>query len=104
VSPAVLWPTAAIVGGGALLAGRLAWRARRAPPISGRELLIGHETVIRNTVDDTVGLVLMEGGWWTARSRGEPLRQGETVRVVALEGLTLIVEPAQPFAPEESLS
>jgi membrane-bound serine protease (ClpP class) len=104
VSPAVLWPTAAIVGGGALLAGRLAWRARRAPPISGRELLIGHETVIRNTVDDTVGLVLMEGGWWTARSRGEPLRQGETVRVVALEGLTLIVEPVQPFAPEESLS
>jgi membrane-bound serine protease (ClpP class) len=104
VSPAVLLPTALIVGGGALLAGRLAWRARRSRPVSGRELLIGHETVIRRTVDDTVGQVLMEGGWWTARSRGEPLREGETVRVVALEGLTLIVEPVQPVEPEESLS
>ena len=104
VSPAVLWPTAAIVGGGALLAGRLAWRARRAPSVSGRELLIGHETVIRRTVDDTGGQVLVEGGWWTARSRGELLREGETVRVVALEGLTLIVEPVQTFGPEESPS
>lgn len=104
VSPAVLLPTAVIVGGGALLAGRLAWRARRSRPVSGRELLIGHETVIRHMVGNTVGQVLMEGGWWTARSRGEPLREGETVRVVALEGLTLIVEPVQPVEPEESLS
>ena len=104
VSPAVLLPPAVIVGGGPLLAGGLAWRARRSRPVSGRELLIGHETVIRHTVDDTVGQVLMEGGWWTARSRGEPLREGETVRVVALEGLTLIVEPVQPVEPEESLS
>ena len=104
VSPAVLVPTAVIVGGGALLAGRLAWRARRATPVSGRELLIGHETVIRRTVDDMAGHVLVEGSWWTARSRGEPLREGEMVRVVALDGLTLIVEPVQPFELEESTS
>jgi membrane-bound serine protease (ClpP class) len=104
VSPAVLWPTAAIVGGGALLAGRLAWHARRAAPVSGRELLIGHETLIRSTVDETAGQVLMEGSWWTARSRGESLREGETVRVVALDGLTLIVEPVEPFESEESPS
>jgi membrane-bound serine protease (ClpP class) len=104
VSPAVLWVTAALVGGGALLAGRLAWRARRAPPISGRELLIGHEAVIRGPVDDTAGQVFIEGSWWTARSRGETLREGEPVRIVALEGLTLIVEPVQLFDPEESPS
>jgi membrane-bound serine protease (ClpP class) len=104
VSPVVLWLTAAIAGGGTLLAGRLALRARRAPPVSGRTLLIGQETVIRSTVEDTVGHVVVEGAWWTARSRGESLLEGETVRVVALEGLTLIVEPVQTFEPEESPS
>ena len=104
VSPAVFVPTAVIVGGGAVLAGRLAWRARRATPVSGRELLIGHETVIRRTVDDLAGQVLVEGSWWTARSRGEPLQEGETVRVVGVDGLTLIVEPVQPFELEESAS
>jgi membrane-bound serine protease (ClpP class) len=104
VSPAVLAPTVVIVGGGAVLAGRLAWRARQTTPVSGRELLIGHETVIRSTVDDVAGHVLVEGSWWTARSRGEPLREGETVRVVGFDGLTLIVEPLHPFELEESPS
>jgi membrane-bound serine protease (ClpP class) len=104
VSPAVLAPIAMIVGGGAVFAGRLAWRARQAPPVSGRELLIGHETVIRRSVDDMAGHVLVEGSWWTARSRGEPLREGETVRVVGMDGLTLIVEPVHPFELEESPS
>lgn len=93
VSPAVLAPTAAIVGVGSLLAGRLAWRARRAQPVSGRESLIGRETVVRATTDQTSGRVQLEGGWWTARSRGGPLREGDAVRVVALEDLSLIVEP-----------
>lgn len=104
VSPAVLAPTVVIVGGGAVLAGRLAWRARRAPPVSGRDLLVGHETVIRRTGDDMAGHVLVEGSWWTARSRGEPLKEGEMVRVVGLDGLTLIVEPVEPFELEESPS
>jgi membrane-bound serine protease (ClpP class) len=101
VRPAVLWPTAALVGGGALLAGRLAWRVRRTSPRSGPESLVGRETVIHSAVDETEGLVLVEGAWWTVRSRGAPLREGHAVRVVALEGLTLIVEP---ISPEESPS
>jgi len=99
VSPAVLWVTAALVGGGALLAGRLAWRARRVPPVTGQDLFIGHETVIRSALSDTTGQVLMEGAWWTARSGGGPLREGQTVRVVALDNLTLIVEPVRPEEP-----
>jgi membrane-bound serine protease (ClpP class) len=37
--------------------------------------------------------VLLEGAWWTARTRGEPLHEGQDVRVVALEDLTVVIEP-----------
>ena len=93
VSPAVLWPTAALVGGGSLLAGRLARRAHRARPTTGAEALIGHQAVVSSTSGETTGRVRLEGAWWTARTRGEPLHDGQEVRVVALEDLTLIVEP-----------
>ncbi|HEV2088870.1 MAG TPA: hypothetical protein VGR21_11225, partial [Cryptosporangiaceae bacterium] len=45
VDLAVLLPTALVVGAGAVLAGRLAWRARNRPPVSGAEALLGATTV-----------------------------------------------------------
>ena len=96
VSPAVLWPTAALVGGGSLLAGRLARRAHRARPTTGADALLGRQTVVRSASGETTGRVHLEGTWWTARTRGEPLHEGQNVRVVALEDLTVIVEPIAP--------
>jgi membrane-bound serine protease (ClpP class) len=91
VDPAVLIPVALVVGAGSVLAGRLAWRARRAPSVSGREGLLGRQVTVR-TADGPTGQVLLDGAWWTARSRGAPLAPGQTVRVVDLDGLELIVE------------
>jgi membrane-bound serine protease (ClpP class) len=45
-----------------------------------------------------VGSVYAAGEEWTARSSGGPLERGTPVRVVAQEGLTLIVEPVEPAA------
>jgi membrane-bound serine protease (ClpP class) len=92
VDPAVLVPAARVVGGGSVLAGRLAWRARRAPSVSGREALLGRQVTVR-TADGPVGQVHLDGAWWTARSRNAPLAPGQTVRVVDLDGLELIVDP-----------
>jgi membrane-bound serine protease (ClpP class) len=92
IDPLVLVPAALVVGGGSVLAGRLAWRARRAPSVSGREGLLGRQVTVR-TADGPIGQVLLDGAWWTARSRNAPLTPGETVRVVDLDGLELIVEP-----------
>jgi membrane protein implicated in regulation of membrane protease activity len=39
--------------------------------------------------------VLLDGAWWTVRSRGAPLQPGQRVRVVDLEGLELIVDPEE---------
>jgi membrane-bound serine protease (ClpP class) len=94
IDPAVLVPVALVVGGGSVLAGRLAWRARRAPSVSGREGLLGRQVTVR-TVDGPIGQVLLDGAWWTARSRNAPLAPGETVQVIDLDGLELIVEPTK---------
>jgi membrane-bound serine protease (ClpP class) len=92
VDPAVLLPTAAVVGGGSLLAGRLAWRARRAPPVSGPRTLLGATATVSAAAGDTARIRL-EGAWWNARSPGGALHDGQTVRVVDRHGLTLIVQP-----------
>jgi membrane-bound serine protease (ClpP class) len=92
VSLAILVPSAAIVAVGSLLAGRLALRARLAKPVTGRDLLIDRETMIRS-VDERGAHVVLEGGWWTAHSRTGTLEPGQRVRVIALDDLTLVVEP-----------
>ncbi|MGW0393413.1 NfeD family protein [Streptomyces sp. NPDC003042] len=97
VDAAVVWPTALVVGGGSLLAGRLAWRARRAPPSTGDDLLLSREAVVRRAADG-IGQVLLEGAWWTVRGREAPVAEGQRVRVVARDGLDLIVENAEPDA------
>lgn len=101
VDPAVFVPTALVAGGGALIAGRLAWRARRAPPVSGPSSMIGSRAVV--AASDGGAVVLVAGTWWAAaRPDGAPLPAGQAVRVVGLDGLKLIVEPSpSPESPQE---
>jgi membrane-bound serine protease (ClpP class) len=94
IDPAVLVPVALVVGGGSVVAGRLAWRARRAPSVTGRQGLLGRQVTVR-TADGPIGQVLLDGAWWTARSRTGPLAPGQSVRVVDLDGLELIVDPKE---------
>lgn len=101
VSPAVLWPTALVIGAAAMLAGRLAWRARRAPSVSGVETLIGRVAVVGRILDAHTGLVMLDGSWWTVRSRTAVLQRDQPVCVDAVDGVVLLVEP---FNPEEGLS
>lgn len=93
VNPMVVWPTAVVIGAGVVVAGRLAWRARRGRAVSGPESFRGREAVLRSA-SGASGQVLFEGAWWTVRSReAGPLRAGQLVRVLGLDGLTLVVEP-----------
>jgi membrane-bound serine protease (ClpP class) len=76
-----------------------ALRARRQPPRTGVEELVGAAGVVRQTLDPE-GLVFVNGELWHARSRGEPIAEGHAVRVEGLaEGLMLDVvhadEPAR---------
>jgi len=69
-----------------------ALRARRRPVVSGSEELIGAGGV---ALDDfsTEGWVLVGGERWHATCP-EGLKRGQSLRVKARTGLTLVVEPA----------
>ncbi len=68
-------------------------RTRFATPTIGREWMIGElGTAVGDVAPD--GLVTVSGARWRARTnRSTPLHAGDTVRVVAIDGVTLEVEP-----------
>jgi membrane-bound serine protease (ClpP class) len=65
-------------------------RSMGRQPVSGREGMLGAMGTVRGRIDPT-GTVFVHGTLWSARS-ASPIEVGETVRVIALEGMRLIVE------------
>jgi membrane-bound serine protease (ClpP class) len=82
--------TVATAGFLALVLGALL-RSRRRPIVSGREELLGS---VGQVMDDFAGegWAHLHGETWRVRSAG-PLRKGQRVKVTAMDGLTLDVEP-----------
>ena len=68
-------------------------RARRRPVVSGTEGLL-RETAEAVESFEREGRVRAHGEIWSAVSR-EPVRQGERLRIVAVKGLTLEVQPVR---------
>ncbi|HEY8556415.1 MAG TPA: NfeD family protein [Actinomycetes bacterium] len=71
---------------------RQVWRAWRSPPISGADGLIDRLVKVR-AADGLSGRVLLDGALWAVRSAAAPLAVGQLVRVRAVDGLELVVEP-----------
>jgi membrane-bound serine protease (ClpP class) len=70
-------------------------RTRFATPTIGREWMIGELGEADMDVDPE-GRVLIRGALWRARTnRATPVRTGERIRVVAIDGLVLEVEPEE---------
>lgn len=68
-------------------------RTRFATPTIGREWMIGSIGAAVGDIDPD-GVVLLDGGRWRARTnRATPVANGDRVRVVAIDGVTLEVEP-----------
>ena len=70
--------------------------SRRRRATVGVETMVGMQGVAISTLEPgssgaTVGQVKVDGEIWEARARGE-VRPGDTVRVTAIDGLTLEVE------------
>lgn len=81
-----------IVAFAAVTVARQVWRAWRAPIITGPDGLIDRLVKVR-AADGLTGRVLLDGALWAVRSAGAPLAVGQLVRVRAVEGLELVVEP-----------
>jgi membrane-bound serine protease (ClpP class) len=70
-------------------------RTRFATPTVGREWMVGRTGEAVVAVDPD-GVVMIDGAQWRARTnRATPIAQGATVRVVAIDGVTLEVEPPE---------
>jgi len=83
-----------------LLLGRLALKSQRQPAVAGAEGMIGALGDVRDAIEpDASGSIDVHGEIWTARS-GRHLAAGEPVRVTAVDGLTLTVEPPGTQAQE----
>jgi membrane-bound serine protease (ClpP class) len=75
----------------------VAIKARRRPVVAGREELIGGVGVALEDFEDA-GRIRIHSEMWNARSV-VPLRRGQRVRVVGMEGLILRVEPDKQGEP-----
>ena len=84
--PLIIGAAAATAGLAFFVVGAAA-QARRRPPALGPEELVGS---VGHVIDwqGTSGKIRLSGEVWNARS-AHPLKRGDTVRVVAREGLTL---------------
>ena len=78
----------------AMIAGMPAMvRTRFSTPTIGREWMIGEEGEARTPIAPD-GTVVVRGAPWKARTnRSTPIEIGQPVRVAAIEGLVLDVEP-----------
>jgi membrane-bound serine protease (ClpP class) len=73
-------------------------RAKRLPAETERGRVVGATGVVERDLDPE-GVVLVSSEQWTARSASVPVPRGAIVRVVAIEGLRLVVEPVREPTP-----
>jgi membrane-bound serine protease (ClpP class) len=95
-----LWVALAVGGTLALLTAVVVTKvvqARRAPPKTGREELVGEVGVVRTALDPA-GTVFVHGEIWRAQAAGGPLDVGETVKVVGIDD-GLVLEVARTEEP-----
>ncbi len=93
----IAWPLITAVAGTSaaffLFVLAMAARAQRRPVVSGREDMIGSVARVADW-DDGRGHVRVRGESWRAEG-SERMEPGAEVRIVAMQGLTLRVEPAE---------
>ena len=90
-----LWyilPSAGLLAAFFLLVVGKSVQSQRLPVKSGRETLFGKEVSALTQINTSEGKVFVEGEYWNARS-ATPVKQGETVQIIGIEGLTLKVAP-----------
>jgi membrane-bound serine protease (ClpP class) len=105
VAPAVALGAAVPFALAFFLLARLVRQSRRWKPATGSERFIGLVGTITAPLEPDGGMIFVLGEWWRAVRAGDggrhgPLPKGLRVRIVGVEGLRLIVEPAdEPANP-----
>lgn len=69
-------------------------RSQRRQPVWGKEGLVG-QVAVAQTALDPIGMVMVEGERWTAKTDGDRIEPGEEAVVTKVEGLKLRVTKKQ---------
>lgn len=93
----LILPVALASGAFVFLVASLAVRARKRPVVTGREEMLGAEGRVMDDMERE-GWAAVHGETWRIRSPG-PLARGSRVRVTAVDGLTLDVQPFETGEP-----
>ena len=93
VDRTLIGSAASAVGLVMLVVSTLVVRAMRGRATTGREALVGSVGEVRSRLDPQ-GTVFVQGELWRASS-ADPVDPGSSVRVVAIDGLTLKVAPTE---------
>jgi membrane-bound serine protease (ClpP class) len=100
----IIVPAVLALAGIVLVLGRLALAAHQTPVVTGVEGLIGAGGHALTALGPGQGgQVRVHGEIWRAIS-SVPVMAGQAVRVTAVSGLTLGVEPVEPAAPQGGIS
>lgn len=94
ISWSVIIPVVGVTAAFFMVAVGAGVRAQMVKPTTGDHALIGKTGVVKVAVDP-MGQILVRGEIWRAKS-DTPIPVGQKVRVVAVKGLTLTVEPLEP--------
>ena len=70
-------------------------QAQRLPVKVGKELMIGKTVKALTPIDSAGGKIFLDGAYWNATSE-VPVQAGEAVKISAVQGLTVIVQPSKP--------
>ena len=93
LSWSVLIPTVGLISAFFVTVAGLAFRAQTATTLTGQRGLVGKIGVVKQALDPE-GKVFVHGELWQAIAR-VPIEDGCKVRITGVEGLTLMVEPAE---------
>lgn len=75
-------------------------RTRFGTPTIGREWLVGSQGVALDDISPEGTVRVHEGAWRARTNRATPIERGATVNVVAIDGVTLEVEPLEGAAKD----
>lgn len=89
---AVILTVTATTAGFFIFAVQAGIRAQKRKVTTGYEGLLGAGGIAKSQVTPTTGTVVADGAYWTAKSEGETIEQGEEVEVVGVDRFTLIVK------------
>jgi membrane-bound serine protease (ClpP class) len=94
VSLAVILPSTLVTALFFVFTFRLAYKAHKRRPVTGKEALVGLEGTATTMIESSGGMVRVHGELWSAWAEG-PIQTGEKVVVESVKGLKVKVARKQ---------